>query len=136
MTAPRHGFSLVEVLLALGVFSFTVLGLLAVLGSSLQLAGDVQSDYRVHLIAENLQSRFLLDSEWLKPPVIGEQELHLTAEGKETEPDAAAFRVRLEPVGFPNWSSPYLQSLAAEIQTKQGALIETFLLSRAVKPVR
>lgn len=53
MWVRRFGFSLVEVLVALGVFSFAVVGLLAAYNSAMAAASDVRKEAEIRRLLEN-----------------------------------------------------------------------------------
>ncbi|MFQ3670764.1 MAG: hypothetical protein SNJ84_04840 [Verrucomicrobiia bacterium] len=125
------GFSLVEAVLALGLFSLLAIGLLAVLSSGLQSAQVAQADYRLHLLADNLQARLILEPDW--PPLSGQASVTLGFDeaGNEQPVDQAPLLVDFQSIPHPHWSR-HLEAFHVSIRRHQGEVLETFFLSRTL----
>ncbi len=75
MTSEK-GFSLIEVVVALGVFSLGVLGLMRAGSQSLATGRDVEARFLARIVAENVLADALIDP---NPVVLG------VSEGDETQ---------------------------------------------------
>lgn len=131
----RTAFTLTEAVLALGLFSVVAVGLLAALGTGLQSARVAQADYRLHLLAENLQARLLVEPDWPAFGTRNEILLGYDESGSEQPLAEARLHVRFRRIPHPHWPRQ-LEAFVTTIQSPQGDLLETYFLSRAVTAQR
>jgi uncharacterized protein (TIGR02598 family) len=128
--AKIRAFSLVEVTLAVGIFSLLGIGLVGILASGIGVAQSARSDYRLHLISERVQQRFLSDAKWLEDQA--ETLLFLDANGDAVDQAGAVWTLHLRKIDNPNWASPHLETFLAELHTQSGEVLHRFTLARAV----
>jgi type II secretory pathway pseudopilin PulG len=128
--AQIRAFSLIEVVLAVGIFSLLGIGLVGILASGIGVAQSARSDYRLHLISERLQQRFLSDARWLEDQ--NKTLLFLDANGDTVDQAGAVWTLHLRKIDNPNWASPHLQTFLAELRSQSGEILHRFTLARAV----
>lgn len=124
--------SLVEVVIALGAFAILATGVIGALTAGVDSARFAKTDYQIYLLAENLQSRLLLEGDWPDSGASGQTILHVDELGREVDREEAVYQIRLQVVPNPNWQGSFLQTLEAEFLTPQEVALERFTLSRAV----
>ncbi len=128
----RAAFSLVEVAIALGIFSFSILGLLGLLPIAVSIHGDAKSSTVLSQIKQRLAADVLLTDGANLSGLVGVAR-NFDAEGREVgvdEADKAVYRARIEienfqPPGAPGTSSSLQRVVLFAVQdpTPAGTLI-------------
>jgi type II secretory pathway component PulJ len=126
----KRAFTLVEVVLALGIFSVLGIGLVGILASGIGVSQSAHGDYRLHLISERVQQRFVSDARWLEDQA--ETQIFLDANGDEVNQLEAVWTLQLRKIDNPNWASPHLETFLAELHSQSGEVLHRFTLARAV----
>lgn len=70
MCRAEHGFTLVEVLAALGVFSVAAMGLIALTNNSTRASAYLQDRFLAQIVAENVMTDAMTDLEPLRRGVL------------------------------------------------------------------
>ncbi len=122
-----------EVILAIGIFSLSMVTLLAALGTGLGSAKSVSDDYQSQLILHNVQSRLSLDPSW--PGTDSAHTFGFSSTGVELpSEDDGNIQVRLTRLpANPHWESSHLETFQIEILDLNGTLLESALAAR-IKP--
>lgn len=74
MRRAEQGFTLVEVLAALGVFSVAAMGLIALTNNSTRASGYLQDRFLAQIVAENVMTDAMTDLEPLRRGVLAGEE--------------------------------------------------------------
>lgn len=91
MTAPKHGareaFSLVEIVIALGLVSFAIVALLSLLSVGLKSSRQAEEDTRIAEMGGSVLARL----SYQNPLPLGGTNLFFDADGKEVLSSSSAF---------------------------------------------
>ena len=141
----QQGFSLIEVLLALGIVVFTLVTLIALLAMGIETARDSRDDSVQVFIADTVRSKLLADENWpvsastamsTNPSSLYSYPLYFDNEGIETtNASSSVYTARLVFMPSPNlpYVSPRLDyvTLAISRTADTNRVLSEFTLQRA-----
>lgn len=130
---PRRStaaFSLVEIMLALGILAVMGLGLVGLLGAGLNVTGEALAETDTIMLVENVQARLQLDPAW---PGKQLERWFDEAGGEVRAESSAAFRISFKAVdGATGFKSDYLDTFRVVIERlPQKSALGTWTLQRA-----
>ncbi len=129
----NDAFSLVETMLALGVFALCGVGLLAGISAGLHSATGARDDYSLHLVAANLESRVRAEPGW--PAGLGSapRDFHLDAGGMEVPREEALYKATMRAIANPNWNATNaIRWIMVELSPAKGGATQRFVLAQPI----
>jgi prepilin-type N-terminal cleavage/methylation domain-containing protein len=112
MKRRNAGFSLVEVVVALGIFGVAGVALIGILGTGITLSKGALSDAETAMMLENVQARLTLDPAW---PGKRDAVFYDNSGAQMKKEEQASLRVEMTLVNGPGFASDYLDTYRARI---------------------